>query len=380
MQPSRPRLRSCGALLAAAFACGPREPPRPPDPEVRTAGEPPADATIDRLRTVAQAGGRLYWRLPGPEGPRCEPWRLVPDGGDPERGRLVLDDRPIDPPVPEAIDATAAPVPADIDATVTPAPPDSPALRFAYRIAEGHLSLTAPEHERPVPAVPGDSHAVGTALTCVFAGLALTSRGPDGPARQLVLDAHERFFLDPAACAAAGPREDPPGPDELRPLGCAAALADPATRARLADPTHPPGAVDPTALLRRRRWLYVLRRGPDGDARCEAWRHRPNDDDPHHGLLSHRDRDERGAFTRHYAYEAAPGVLTLQGPTEVWRPRIAGHRAEAVRAHGCLITRPVAALAPAAIAVGPEPWYLSRSACEAARASGAPPLPAPSCD
>ena len=297
------------------------------------------------------------------------------------RRRAGAPTSPASPPAPPDSPPTAVPVPEDSPPTSPPAPPDSqpPALWFSYRIAFGHLALTAPEHERPVPAVPGSSHAIGTSLACVYAGLALTTRGPEGLARQLVLDGRERFFLDAAACAAAGPLADTPGPDELRPLGCASALADPATRARLAAVAPARDAVDPAAQLRRQRRIFLLRRDPTGAPRCEAWRHRVGDDAPQHGVLARVERDERGAFTRAYAYEAAPGFLTLRGPTEVWHPRVAGRRAEAVRARGCLVTRAVIAATADAVVLDGDPWFLSRRACEAARTRGVTPPPPHPC-
>ncbi|PCC69484.1 hypothetical protein SAMN02745121_06292 [Nannocystis exedens] len=467
--------------LAAVLACARLGGPRGDDGderEVRVAGEPLTAEQQARLVDHARAGGLLWWRLPGPDGYRCEPWRLVPDVGDPERGRLVLvapppvpadssgppaPPRPADrpdlaqpvpadsdpgapparpelasaprPPVPEDIQPSAllasprlSPVPEDISPAallasprLSPVPEDippaallasprpspvsediapaallawpllppvledspasappepvpnamslgSPTIQLAYRLAEGHLTLTAPEHELPVAAPPGTQKAVGRALTCVFTGIALG--GPAGSARRLILAARERFFFSEDACAAAGFADDPPGPDELRTVGCAGALADPATRARLERPP-PRDAPDPAARLHRARAVHHLRRGPDGALVCDRWRNRP-ERTAGHGRLEHRGRDERGRFVRTYAYEVGPGYVTLQGPAEFRRVELDGQRTDVVRASSCLVTRGVTRVDAGGIDLGGERWYLSRSACDAARLADAP--------
>ncbi|WAS95488.1 hypothetical protein [Nannocystis punicea] len=431
-------LLALAPLLACARLGGPRDDGE--EREVRVAGEPLTPEQQARLLDHARAGGLLWWRLPGEGGFRCEPWRLVPDPGDPERGRLVLvpptavpEDMSLPPrlPVPEdkpeGADPSGAarpsPVPADIlgaappsrppavlaaasaptvrpaallawplvppapsdsqgvsqpapsdrqDLAPAPAPTDmslgTPTLRFGYRLAEGHLTLTAPEHERPVAAPPGTQKAVGRALTCVFTGVALGA--PAGAARRLILAARERFFFSEEACAGAGFADDPPGPDELRTLGCAGALADPATRARLEHP--PPGdAPNAAARLHRARAVHHLRRGSDGALVCDVWRNRP-ERTPGHGRLEHRGRDERGRFVRTYAYDVGPGYITLQGPAEFRRVRLDDQRTDVVRASSCLVTRGVAGVDKSALDLGGERWYLSRSACDAARLAGAP--------
>ncbi|MFZ6185261.1 hypothetical protein [Nannocystis pusilla] len=421
-------LLALAALLACARLGGARGDDE--EREVRVAGEPLSAEQQARLVDHARAGGLLWWRLPGAGGYRCEPWRLVPDPGDPERGRLLLITSPVpgdSPSVPapaDPADAAEQPVPEDSQteprATAprssvsedisrltalawpvfppapanspasapepAPAPSDmslgSPTIQLGYRLAEGHLTLTAPEHELPVAAPPGTQKAVGRALTCVFTGIALS--GPAGGARRLILAARERFFFSEEACAAAGFADDPPGLDELRTVGCAGALADPATRARL---EHPPprDAPDAAARLHRVRNLHHLRRGPDGALVCDVWRNRP-ERIAGHGRLEHRGRDERGRFVRTYAYDVGPGYLTLQGPAEFRRIELDGQRTDVVRASSCLVTRGVIRVDAAAIDLGGERWYLSRSACDAARLAGAPapagpvPLLVPGCE
>lgn len=387
MRRSRPRAladapRALAALaLLALAACGPRPALLTTDaePEVQTARERLADELFTRLQARAGEAGPLYWRRPGPAGPRCEPWRFAPDPDDPTRGHLVLG-------APVPADTHEGPqehvptaIPTDPEPGAEPVPPPAPpSLRFAYRLADGHLTLTAPEHERPLAAAPGTSHAVGLSLTCVYTGLSLTTRGPEGTTRRLVLDARERFFLDERACADAGLPDALAGPGEVRPLGCASALADPATRERIARPPAA-DALDAAPLLRRHRVLYILRSGSEGPT-CEAWQHQPEPDSPSHGRLSFAGRDERGRFVRTYAYEAGPGALTLQGPTERWQLGPWRRPSELVRASGCLLTRPVTDLARDHVTIGPEPWYLSKKSCEDARRAGARPLPPPTCD
>jgi hypothetical protein len=250
-----------------------------------------------------------------------------------------------------------------------PAPLGPPTLQLSYHLADGHLSLTAPEHEHPVAAPPGVQKAVGRALTCVFTG-AVLSAAPGGP-RRLVLTARERFFYGADACAAAGFADDPPADDELRAVGCAGALADPATRARLERPP-PPDAPNAARRLHRAWALHHLRRGSDGALVCDVWRNRTGRE-AGHGRLEHRGRDEHGVFVRSYAYDVGPGYLTLQGPAEYRRVRLDGRRADLVRASSCLVTRGVTGVGPAAIDLGGgERWYLAKSACDAARIAGAP--------
>lgn len=380
--------------LAAVLACRPTL-GSDDRGDVEVAGRPLDDDQQARLLALAGEQGLLYWRLPGDDGPRCEPWRLVPEGDDlRERGRLVFAPPATDPPAaaapgtsdssdPAPTAATAAPGASD---RLNPAPSDmsseTATLRLAYRLHDGHLSLSAPEHERPLAAPPGARHDLGHALTCVFTGIAVA--GSANVARRVILVARERFFFTAGACAAAGPVDDPPGPDELRVLGCGSALADPGTRARL-DRPPPTGAPDAASRLRRARRVHVLRRGADGRLRCDVWRNHP-ETGGRHGRLVHRGADERGAFTWTYAYEAGPGYLTLQGPAEVRQVELRGRATEVVRASGCLLTRSVTAVTPTDLAVGPERWYLSKSACERARranVAGPPevaPLLVPACE
>jgi hypothetical protein len=366
------RTRASGLAVALlALACAPR--PAPVDteqpPEVRTARDPLPEQLVTRLRVRAAEGGLVYWRLPGADGPRCESWRLVPGPGTPERGHLELvPPEPITTPDPS-------------DNVQSPARPPAPAtLRYTYTLSEEQFSLTAPAYERPIAATrAGDDHAVGLALTCVYDGAAITLPGPDGPKRHLVLDGPERFFLDRDACLAAGPADEPPGPDEVRPLGCAGALADPATRARF-DTLAPVGAPDVGAALRRSRRHWRLRPDRRGALRCETWRHHPQPDSPRHGRFVRRDRDDHGAYVHTYAYEAGPGVLTLQGPTEVRTIDVRGKRAELVKARSCIVTYPVPLVSADRLTIAAEQWYLSRRACEAARRAGVVPRPAPMCE
>lgn len=417
----RPALLALAALLACARLGGARGDDE--EREVRVAGEPLSAEQQARLVDHARAGGLLWWRLPGEGGYRCEPWRLVPDPGDPGRGRLLLVASPVptdsptlaapadpdlasDRPVPEdsqnappsraSVPEDSLPITALAWPVSPPAPADGPApepaprdmslgtstIQLGYHLAEGHLTLTAPEHELPVAAPPGTQKAVGHALTCVFTGIALG--GPAGGARRLILAARERFFFSEEACAAAGFADDPPGLDELRTVGCAGALADPATRARLERPP-PRDAPDAAARLHRVRNVHHLRRGPDGALVCDVWRNRPARS-AGHGRLEHRGRDERGRFVRTYAYDVGPGYLTLQGPAEFRRIELDGQRTDVVRASSCLVTRGVTRVDAAAIDLGGERWYLSRSACDAARLAGAPapagavPLLVPGCE
>ncbi|MDC0721323.1 hypothetical protein [Nannocystis bainbridge] len=448
------------ALLACARLGGSRD--GDDEREVRVAAEPLTAEQQTRLTDHARAGGLLWWRLPGDAGPRCEPWRLVPDPGDLTHGHLLLTDPPpvptdsppdprppadpdpssapedsqahqshvpkdsrtdpssapedsqahqshvpkdsrtgsssvleASPPLPPPLASPGPPIPVTLlaapaptarlawprfppvpEASPAPASPPAPSdmssgtltIQLDYSLAEGHLTLTAPEHERLVPAPEGTKKSEERALTCVFTGIALG--GPAGGPRRLILAARERFFFTRDACDAAGFADDPPGPDELRVLGCAGALADPATRARLERPP-PRDAPDAAARLHRARAVHHLRRGSDGALVCDVWRNRP-ERARGHGRLEHRGRDDDGRFVRTYAYDVGPGYLTLQGPAEFRRIDLAGQRTDIVRASSCLVTRGVAAVGPTAIDLGGERWYLSRSACDAARLAGAP--------
>ena len=348
------RLRTTAAGLALALACTPKTAPRGPvgaSDEVRAQHEPLADADRARLDAALAAHAPLYWRLRTPAGPRCEPWQPDPDPDDPRRGRLV-----------HTAGATR--------------------FSFTYQLADdGHLRLTEPTRERdtpvdPAPPSPDARVAAGTmtlalAYPCVFTGMSLTPA--DAAARrQILLASHERWFLDEPACAAAGPDEDPlpAAPGELHPLGCASALADPAARDR-PDP-GPPGPA--ATRLHAARRLFLLRTRA-GRPTCEAWQHTA--DAPAEGHLERSARDERGPFTVRYDYAVLGDTLTLLGPHEFRRLRTEDGPAELTRAAGCLLARSLA-LRPGALLVGADPWFLTRRACEAARATVAP-RPDPDC-
>jgi len=352
MRPRDPPGRRA-TCLALALACTPQSPAQTPpgrDDEVRVQHQPLADADLARLDAVLAARTPLYWRLRTADGPRCEPWTPEPDPEDPRRGRLLH----------------AA---------------DGARYSFTYRLADGHLRLADPTRERDTPiaatALTPTGVAAGTvtlALTypCVFTGMSLAPADA-AAARRLVLSSHERWFLDEAACTAAGPDEDPlpDSPGELHPLGCASALADPQARTR-ADP-RPPGPA--ATRLRAAKRLFQLR-ARDGRPTCELWHHTA-DERPGEGHLERSARDEHGAFAIRYDYAALGDTLTLLGPHELRRVRTATGPADLTRTAGCLLTRPLAQRKHALL-VGADPWFLTRRACEAARKTTAP-RPDPDC-
>jgi hypothetical protein len=345
-----PHLRATG--LALLLACTPQSPahsPRSSDDEIRVQPEPLADADLTRLDAALAARTPLYWRLRTADGPRCEPWTPDPDPEDPRRGRLVH---------------TA----------------EGARYSFTYRLADGHLRLSDPTRERDtlVDAAAPDTRVAANTMTlaltfpCVFTGMSLEP-DDDAAARRLILSSHERWFLDEAACTAAGPDEDPlpDAPGELHPLGCASALADPQARAR--DDPRPPGPA--AARLRAARRLFQLR-ARAGRPTCELWHHTA-DERPGEGHLERSARDEHGAFTIRYDYAVLGDTLTLLGPHEFRRVRTPTGRAALTRTGGCLLARPLARRKDA-ILVGADPWFLTRRACEAARET-TPPRPDPDC-
>ena len=292
--------------------------------------------TLTALRAAMAASGTLYWRRPGPDGPTCEPWQLEPDPDDLTRGRLIHHAAPLH-------------------------------FRYRYQLGVDQLQLASPERERDLPPVPGAVGVASLALPCVFSGMSFAPDDPAAP-RRLALTGRERWFLDPERCAAADPTA--PSSGELRPLGCASALADPATRA-LPDHTTPPG---PAALrLQRSKTLWILRRR-DEQLRCEPWRHTPDDDQ--RGTLTLHHRDEHGPRALAYGYVFAGDDLTLLGPHEFRRLR--KPPGELARAGGCLLTRPLR-LDSDALAFGDDRWYLRRRDCEQARRQPATPQPDPDC-
>jgi len=338
-------MRPRWCLLTLLLGCA-RGELRPADDgrevQVEAAPAPLSAGDEAALRAAIADGGVLYWRLRGPDGPRCEPWRLEPDADDPAEGRLVRVDGPL-------------------------------RLSFRYRLADGLLRLHAPLRERERVGPDGGVSVAGVALPCVFSGMSLTPADPTAP-RRLVLASHERWFLGAELCAAAGPDADPQpaAAGELHPVGCASALADPGTRAR--DESGAPGPAAP-ALHAARRVYWLRRRG--GVTRCEAWQHEPGDA-PQRGLLRRADRDEHGRRSVVYSYAVAGDALTLLGPNEFRELRGRSGPAELARARGCLLTRGLA-LAPDALQVGDDRWYLRRRACEDARAAGALARPDPDC-
>lgn len=314
------------------------------DREVQVQAAPASLTETDEqsLRAAITSRAPLYWRLRDAAGPRCEAWQLEPDPEDPDRGRLLRVDGPL-------------------------------RLSFRYLIADGLLRLSAPLRERELTAPDGSLSVSSLALPCVFSGMSLTPADPGAP-RRLMLASHERWFLDEHQCSTAGPDEDPqpPTPGELHPVGCASALADPATRAR-----PEPGAPGPAAsILHTSRRVFWLRRR-DGVTRCEAWSHEPGDA-PQRGLLRRQDRDEHGRRYLVYSYAVLGDVITLLGPNEFRELRGKAGPAEQASTRGCLLTRPLA-LTTDALQVGDERWYLRRSACEHARTTGVAAKPDPDC-
>ncbi len=293
-------------------------------------------ATRAALHAVVSDAGTLYWRLPGPDGPRCEPWQIEPDPDDPARGQLAHRD-------------------------------GSLRFRFAYRLIDDQLQLAAPVRERELPPAPGAVGVASLALPCVFSGMSFAPDNPGEP-RRLLLIGRERWFIDPERCAAADPDGARRAVGELRPIGCASALADPATRTQPDDP-GPPGPA--AARLARSRRLWLLRRRGDRSV-CEAWQHAPAD--PLRGTLSHDERDE--PRSRAYGYAISGDSLTLLGPHEFRRQR--KPPGELTHAGGCLISRSLR-LQPNALVVGDDHWYLRRRACEQALRAGSTPQPDPDC-
>jgi hypothetical protein len=350
-QPPRYGAADMRGAWGLVFLVGCARPPGPApaavndgrEVEVKSLRDDLDEPTLATLRAHIAAHTPVYWRLRGPDGPRCEPWSFTPDPDDPERGSLAHIDGPL-------------------------------RFQFRYQLSGGRLQLHAPERERELTAVPGAVGVTAVALPCVFSGMSFT---PDSPvaARRLVLAGHERWFTDAATCEAAGPDLDPQprAPGEFHPLGCASALADSGTRAR----DDQPAPVTPAAArLAHSKRVYWLRRRA-GRPVCEAWHHEPAAE-PQRGTLRHHDRDAAGPHTRAYGYATAGPTLTLLGPNEFRRLRDRDSTGELARARGCLITRPLR-LHGDVLQFGDDRWYLRRAACEQARRSGLAPEPDPDC-
>lgn len=296
------------------------------------------EPTLTALRAAMTTSGTLYWRLPGQDRPRCEPWQFEPDADDPARGRLVHHAAPLH-------------------------------FRYRYQLGEDQLQLSAPERDRDLQPVPGADGVASLALPCVFSGMSFT---PDSTAdaRRLILAGRERWFLDLDHCAAADPDPAITAPGELRPLGCASALADANTR-EYAEHTGPPGPAAARLLAARTIWL--LRRRDDRTT-CERWRRESTDE--RRGTLTLQHRDEHGPRTLAYGYAISGDNLTLLGPHEF--RRLQKPPGELARAGGCLLTRPLRRFGDN-LSLADDPWYLRRRDCEHARRDHRPPRPDPDC-
>jgi hypothetical protein len=378
-------MRSPAPFLALALACTPSpgaapQAPRGLDDEVRSDQGPISADDLARLDAAAAARGALYWRVRTPAGPRCEAWTFEPDAEDPRRGRIFHVEgaaAPGEQPVPEdtseesklKLELLRVPTASDV------LPEGASRYSFNYQVVEQHLRLTGPTRERdtpvaPAPPTPDTRVATGTmtrslAFPCVFTGQSLAPADP-GAARQIVLGSNERWFFSEADCAAAGPDVDPlvATAGEIHPLGCASALADASTRGRDAGPAGPA-----LARLRAAKRVFLLRsRG--GVTACEVWRHRVSDPQLLEGSLTRDDRDEHGARTLRYDYAALGDSVTLLGPHEFRRLRVASGRADLTSTRGCLFARPLA-LRGEALQVGEDAWFLDRRTCERARRAGA---------
>ncbi|MCY1009591.1 hypothetical protein OV079_29300 [Nannocystis pusilla] len=222
-------LLALAALLACARLGGARGDDE--EREVRVAGEPLSAEQQARLVDHARAGGLLWWRLPGEGGYRCEPWRLVPDPGDPERGRLLL----VAPPVPG--DSPSLPAPADpADAAEQPVPEDSQteARAAAPRWLSPRPNLLAPAHA----AVPEDSSPRPGIL------LARPSSVPEDSSREfaaLLASPPSRIRKDSARLAPA-PRSSVSG--DISPLTALAWPVFPPAPADGPGPTPEPAPSD----------------------------------------------------------------------------------------------------------------------------------------
>lgn len=296
------------------------------------------EPTRAALHAAMATSGTLYWRRPGPDGPICEPWQIEPDPDDTTRGRLVHHAAPLH-------------------------------FRYRYQLGDDQLQLAAPERERELPPVPGAVGVSSLALPCVFSGMSFTPDSPGEP-RRLALAGRERWFLGPGSCAAADTDPTRRSPGELRPLGCASALADPATRT-LAEHTGPPGPA--ARSLTRARTLWLLRRRGDAIS-CERWRHEPTD--LQHGTLTVQHHDEHGPRTLAYGYALAGDNVTLLGPHEFRRLRTPP--GQHTSAGGCLLTHSFH-LDHDTLVVGDDRWYLRRRDCEHARRTRVPPQADPDC-
>jgi hypothetical protein len=296
------------------LACSSAAPPPSPASPTPSAGLHPL--TRDQTQRLVD-GGVLYWR----HGEICEPWQIHVDPDDPARGRLAR-------------------------------PEGASVFSYTFTIRDGYFTLSAPHHE-------ADDRA--TSLPCTYDGLIERRRG----APQITLHAYERWYTELAACE----RGDPPA---HRPLGCASALADPHTKARLTGRGAPPLVAGAPSFLRRSaraRAVYWLRSGPTGP-RCERWRSsRPRPEHPAEGRL-HRQIGDR-LVTLEYAVDGA--WLTLAGPA--WT---SAHDPPRLGARSCLHSRPITGAAADHLLFTGGAWYLDARACERAR-EGAGPLAAPPC-
>ncbi|HGG56278.1 MAG TPA: hypothetical protein ENK31_00605 [Nannocystis exedens] len=306
--------------ITVLIACRPHTTSANSNSKTSTASLAPLPvAEVQALRRAS----KIYWRHPGEKGPaRCEEWRL----------------RWIDDAQTEAL--------LERDEAGTRAT----SLRLSLTLADGHLEARSPEveHRGEVQSLP-----------CILSARIDLRRGET---QAFDLDSHERWFVDANACA----NDD--RDRRIRPLGCPAVFADPASRARLTGPPAKPAETKTTPTWLTWRRIFLRLQDPDGDVRCLALRRRPGPQGDHHGRLEgHLDR-----WTMDLGYHFDGTWLTFSGP--VWRRRRGGGSREQVQSRSCLLSERLLEAGPTGARFTRTAWFRGRSTCENAAPSKTSPL------
>ncbi|MBL8683543.1 MAG: hypothetical protein JNK05_30515 [Myxococcales bacterium] len=232
---------------------------------------------------------------------------------------------------------------------------------FYFEYAEGRLTLRDPQVARYAGSAPHASLASCEHSIVLTSANAEAFSWSDG-----------RWYRTAAACEAAVARRDP---GVVRYGSCDPLLDRVRSLAAQPDVLSAPSPL--LAVARANRSVFRLSRADSAasDAssapatECVEWSFRPDARSGAHGALRTNWASDDGArgYTE-FVYELGANTIMLLGPrTEVTRrPRVGGI---GTVSFGCEQTKFVDVAANGVVTAAGEPWFLSRRACETARAA-----------